>query len=79
MLVLHFFLAEVHRVVRIDNLLIRFRIEICVINPVYNASQITFSGPKQTVKALSIKGCLDFLRISAAYRCHSISIHDPAL
>ena len=78
-LILHFFLAEIPRVVILGDKFIRLRVKLVVIDAVYNPPQAVGPGSHQAVQALAVKRSFDLLRIGIAHGGDGVRVHDASL
>ena len=61
------------------NILVRLRVELVVIDPVYDSAQGIAPGPHQPLQLLPVKRHLDLLGVRIAHRGDSVRVHQSAL
>ena len=71
-LILHFFLAECLNRIIFHNVRVCLRIELIVVNSIYNSGETIGTGIHKSVQLFSVKWCLYFFCVGIAYRCHAV-------
>ena len=77
--VLYLLLTEILSIVLLDNVRIRLRIEIIVINAVHNAAQAVRARPHQAIQSFAVKWHLNLFRIRLTYGGNGVGVYNAAL
>ena len=77
--IFHFLFSEIFRVVILNDIRIRLRVEDIIVDTVYNPTEIAGSRPHKSVKPFSVERGLDLLCVGVADRRDRVGIHKTAL